>query len=573
MKGSKGDVLTSAIATVLIILIGVLIIRFIGFSAIQKQQTNEITVNFLGMFQGFADTITYGLGIILLVLIILYIIKKYLKKPSAAPQSGATQSEAGQLSEPPKIASYIRITPVLFIIILLTAGVNASAIDITAPKQIQIYAGYSASEKIILKNTGNYSDWFSLSTTGLLSNIMNFRLNGTNINSVFLNAGESKEIELSIEPSKDIEPGYYLQSIIASSQKDRAEVQTTIILGTKSPVYVSELAMSCTVCRDSITISGKIKNVLSTDFSGKIKYIIVGSSYEESMDIPKASVKEFSKTFSLSGAKAGEYVIAVEILDNSGAVSDRYSRSFSIQKIENIVIEYVNTSFFIGEVKNIKATNKGNAESEAKIYIAPANQWYAIYNGPAPSTAGQAWLIKSSMLQPNESINVRYYVIYWPNIVIVFVLLFVLWYAYREYFTIQLRKTVIEKMLADGGKEISVSILLRSRIKRIENAVVKDVLPSSFSLTGEFHSLKPVIRKTDHGTELTWRIGLLMPDEERILHYKFRLSSTISGQIRLPRAYMSGKVENKSIKILSNSLSISGTPQSEIKTVSVKVAK
>ena len=88
-----------------------------------------------------------------------------------------------------------------------------------------------------------------------------------------------------------------------------------------------------------------------------------------------------------------------------------------------------------------------------------------------------------------------------------------------------------------GAKEIQIMLEVRNRTRHIlKDAVVRDYLPASAQVIDRFDTLRPIVRKTLGGTELSWKFETLKPHEERIITYRIKPSMEIVGEIRLPTA-------------------------------------
>ncbi len=114
--------------------------------------------------------------------------------------------------------------------------------------------------------------------------------------------------------------------------------------------------------------------------------------------------------------------------------------------------------------------------------------------------------------------------------------------------------------LLAGGKEITISLNLRNRSRKvIRDIVVRDHVSPLAAVVKKFDTLVPNINRKVTGTELTWKIKELKPKEERVLTYKIRPSVDILGQLRLPKAHALFKTKKgKRSRVLSKTVSIMG---------------
>ena len=54
----------------------------------------------------------------------------------------------------------------------------------------------------------------------------------------------------------------------------------------------------------------------------------------------------------------------------------------------------------------------------------------------------------------------------------------------------------------------------------------------------KFDTLKPVIRKTAEGTELSWKLDSLKTAEERVINYRIKPTVDVLGSLELPSSTM-----------------------------------
>ena len=82
-----------------------------------------------------------------------------------------------------------------------------------------------------------------------------------------------------------------------------------------------------------------------------------------------------------------------------------------------------------------------------------------------------------------------------------------------------------------------VIIEIKAPNKNLSNAVVRDwVSPLAHVDKDGFKHAKPVVRKSEAGTELIWRLGDIIAKEERILSYKIK--TIVQGHLKMPKAYI-----------------------------------
>lgn len=114
----------------------------------------------------------------------------------------------------------------------------------------------------------------------------------------------------------------------------------------------------------------------------------------------------------------------------------------------------------------------------------------------------------------------------------------------------------INKIYKRRGKTTSVVLGVKNTLSHSKNVIVRDwVSPLASVEMGAFESVRPVVRRSDAGTELIWSLGNMRPKEERLLSYKIK--PVVHGNLKMPRASLRYKNrKNVTRRIFSNSIFI-----------------
>jgi hypothetical protein len=174
-------------------------------------------------------------------------------------------------------------------------------------------------------------------------------------------------------------------------------------------------------------------------------------------------------------------------------------------------------------------------------------------------------------LKPSESKSLSYSEIYWPTYVIILIAVVVIALVFLQSTAFTINKNVIGDKRMKSGKEISVSLNLKNKKREIDKAIVKDVVPSGFSIVSKFETVKPIIRKIADGIELNWKVSKLKPQEERVFHYTIKPVETLKER-KLPSAEIKAVQNKKLMKKNSNKISLAPEKE-ETKVMTVKVSK
>lgn len=415
-------------------------------------------------------------------------------------------------------------------------------------------------------------DWFTVSVVGVPKDWVTI---DTSSSIIKIPGASSGSVKIKVSPSRDAIPNIYqyFLKVTRLSSKDYVETPLLINVVQVTSAILSDISTSCTSCIDSVDVSGKIINVGSKtlDLSLVFKY----DDTQKTLAVGKVDSnekKDFQTTLDLKGMNPDTYGIGITLVDNNGNVLYTDSASFTIPKVENIIYDNKVSSTPFGSLVTVTATNMGNVVSDADLRSVSPQNWYSVISGPTPTgmmTGYYSWVIS---LNPNESRTVSYSEIYWPTYVFIIAVVLVIAFVYWQTTAFTFKKTVIGKPRLKFGKDISISLHLKSRRRGIERVAIRDIVPPNFSIVSKFETVKPLIRKVSSGIELIWKLGGLSTSEERVLHYTIRPNTEFSRSVNLPSA-LAKTTSGKGFAV-KHSNRVSLHPEREEPSVmTVKIAK
>jgi hypothetical protein len=324
---------------------------------------------------------------------------------------------------------------------------------------------------------------------------------------------------------------------------------------------------------DKVDVSGKVINVGSRNLD--ISLVFKYGDRQKTVNIGKLGANEnrdFQTTLDLKDLSPKDYNVDVLLVDVNGNLFYTESTPFSIPVTENVIYDKKVSSTPFGSIITVTATNLGNIASEADMRSVSPNNWYTVISGPNPTGMMTGYYFWKTTLNPKESISVNYSEIYWPSYVLVVAIILGLVFVYWQSTAFTFSKVIIGKPSLKSGKDVSISLHLKSRRKSIDRVAVRDVVPSNFTIVSKFETVKPLIRKVTDGIELIWKLGGLSPNEERVLHYTIRPSTEISRKVNLPPAL--AKAASGKGLALKYSNKVSLYPEKEpTRIVMVRIAK
>ncbi|MBI4182113.1 MAG: hypothetical protein HY520_04050 [Candidatus Aenigmarchaeota archaeon] len=112
----------------------------------------------------------------------------------------------------------------------------------------------------------------------------------------------------------------------------------------------------------------------------------------------------------------------------------------------------------------------------------------------------------------------------------------------------------LSKKLVRGREMSSVVLQVRSNFSGAQDALVRDwVSPLATVVMEEFEGLRPVVRRSEAGTELIWRLGDVGSREDRLISYKIK--PLVQGHLRMPPASLRYKTKGgDNVRVRSNAV-------------------
>ena len=442
-------------------------------------------------------------------------------------------------------------------------GVQFSPSDI-----ITINASETDLVDIIIVNSQDVDDTFSISIWPTSDPY----ITPTFKSNIKVDANSEGRTKLLFVVSPDAPETVVTFSVTAKSKSnseiiDDADVKVKVLK--QSSIYISDVSLDKYMLdlEECVNITSSITNLGSA--SGPYKLI---TRIRKTGNI----IKEFEDSISIVGRGSTESVSnyhCFEKYDLSGPYSmssilktplneqvDARSAYPPLRIIEKSDLVYKKTVVYtpFAQIKTIKVTNEGNS-IERNFYITETvsnfvdNLFYPIDQPSATQSSESkimySWIIDE--LVPSGSISIQYEIryisIWFSGLVIALITFLAFSYVYSA--RIKKRFTLIGAL--KKGKEIPILLEVKnSTIYEIKNIIVKDRVPPIATLLERFDTMTPTIKKTNNGTELTWKIKSLKPLEERVLTYRLKPNVDIIGSMRLPKAimdYVSHKKEDKSV--------------------------
>lgn len=451
-------------------------------------------------------------------------------------------------------------TVFVFLIFIMTiSGVAATQLDIqVSPAEIRTDTDTEAFFQLIVKNNeavpdnvevrvnGPYPWWVTKSAFYL-----------------FMDEHSTKNVSITIFPTGD-RRGRFAYDVSVSSQTWGIELTKTIYLDIPEPIVLHNF--SAEKVGDSLEVGMAIEalkrseiNIILDVRDGNGRLI---TTLPETLNIEGVEIIERSVPLP-EDLLTGTYTIDITISSEALDYDIEETVEFEVPPVHNLVKTTKSISTLLYEEVVITLENRGNIAEEGYVVSQayPVNILTGFITEPTECYEEAEKRICNFVverIEPGGTAQVSYRIEYWPVLaqygVGIIIVLIIIGFSF-----IHVTKPSINKRYARGGKSRH-SIILEIKNpfrKNLSNVIVRDwVSPLAKVMHEEIKAMKPIIRKSEAGTELIWKLGDIKPKEIRMLNYKIK--TFVEGSLKMPRAYMRFITEKgKRAKIYSRSLVIS----------------
>ncbi len=240
-----------------------------------------------------------------------------------------------------------------------------------------------------------------------------------------------------------------------------------------------------------------------------------------------------------------EKELVVEVFQNNETV-ESFSRTIRVGSERRIQrSESVKNKIFI-YTKQIKAENQGNVRTNITLnetipsYLKPI---VAFEEKPDREiqVGGDTMYIWKFQSSPGEDAIISYTFNYWiPGVALVMLIIGLTGLKALQ------RTALFTKSVKVDENGVKVFLGVENISNRsLKDVEVKEFIPDIASVEREFSMAKPVVRKTNNGTRLSWEIEELEPGDQRVFEYRIKPIVEVEGGITLPRAEL--EVDGKRI--------------------------
>ena len=443
---------------------------------------------------------------------------------------------------------YVFATALTFLI-LFSASAFALEINVR-PAVLKVRSEELANFVLLIENDQNYADEFSITIDGpnlawIQNTLPQLKLQPTQgemINITFFPSGREKgEFEYVV----NVESIRY-HEVIESEDFTLVVLHPLNIVSFTSQKVNGQLEMIMdleALGRQSASLSFQIK-----DKDGMIVYDL----FE---DIEVIVSKRITKYIDVSDLLAGDYKIVVRIVG-----TDLYKEAdFTVEPVRKIIQVRTVDSNPLFKIIEVTIENHGNViENDYEYYQDIESDAFTGFvtkpDNCFDEDGGMKCRYTIGEIAPGMTAKIIYRVDLWPILGGYALGLMGIVSGAGIVFKRTTRPKIKKKSIRKSGSEHTIFLELKNPFRKdIENIVVRDWVSPLAIVVNKFDSVKPVIRRSDAGTELIWKLDKIERKDERILSYKIR--TMINGEIKMPRAYIRYKnKKGEKGKVFSNPL-------------------
>jgi hypothetical protein len=420
----------------------------------------------------------------------------------------------------------------LILTLLLLIPVSAGAVTITSsPLSGVTQVEKPISYQITVTNHRSVPDKFLLTVFGM-------HLEWVNLQSYYFILGpyESREIGLVFYPSEE---GDYQYEVMVSSRMDTGNRDSVIINLKVNPLIDPDITeFSADVSGKDLKLDLKVSSRKTRDI--EIAFDVTNSKNNRvkvlSITREVLGEREISETIPIGDLLSGSYRVEVSLV---GFGVSRQA-NFYIPPLHNVVASKKMVSNPLTKEVTITISNDGNTLDDYSVEEnLPAGQYVTLVDEPSMQYVQQGEMVyqwQFTGLAAGETVEIKYTVDYWKN---------ALGWAVMALAALGLlgmgvvrsrRPNIRKRYMRKRNEHVIVLEVRGSLFNELKNVLVKDRVSPLGKVLPEFEGPKPIVRESEAGTELIWRLGDIKPRSEIYLTYKIR--PLIEAQLKMPRAYL-----------------------------------
>ncbi len=355
---------------------------------------------------------------------------------------------------------------------------------------------------------------------------------------VTLDANSSKEVGVNLYPRGD--RGTFTYNVEASSDTN-PEISDIANIKIDIPPVVIVKSISAAESDGALNIDLELDSLrfLSTEIILEIKNKAgqIVSTQILPVNIRKG-LNEISETINLPDLTAESYTLRAKIKAND----EEGITSFDIEPIHNITQSMKTISTPMYKEVTIYVHNRGNViEKNYELFqtTEPGSFVTGLITAPSgcfDDEKGRTCRYSIDRLEPGATARISYRIEYWPTYVEIAAAIIIIVVVVVFFFLRATKPTIKKRYIKKGGNIHNIILEIKNPfLHHMKNVIIRDwISPLASVIREEFGVLKPVLKKSEAGTELIWKLGDIKPKEHRFLNYKIK--TAVQGSFKMPRA-------------------------------------
>jgi hypothetical protein len=446
----------------------------------------------------------------------------------------------------------IHVILALLVLVLVSSPVYAMTFDIS-PKTQKTELDRPVNFVFTVENEQNYVD------------DMKFIVTGPNMgwlkgypDTVRLQGGEARAFNVTVSPTGGIRGVFEYNVTVISSKFPDTNVKKNFTLNVLYPLNIASLQVN--------KMDGQIEVVTDLQAVGRqaatIFFKVLDSQGKTvsdfSYDVEVTESQRMTRYIDIRELYAGDYKLVASIPETKLS-KETY---FTVESIRSITETKKVTSNPFYTVVEVTIDNQGNTIEKNYEYYqeVPSDTFTGFITAPSNcDTENDQTKCKYviSEIKPGMNAQIIYRVDMWPLFggyaLGVVGVIGSAGFVYKRTTNLKFRKRYMKK----GENNYTVFLNIKNKFKKgVDNIIVRDWVSPLAEVVNEFDSVKPVIRKSDAGTELIWKLDKFDSKEDRIISY--RINTIVNGGgLKMPKAYIRyNNRKGERCRIYSNQITI-----------------
>ncbi len=266
---------------------------------------------------------------------------------------------------------------------------------------------------------------------------------------------------------------------------------------------------------------------------------VIIATLSTSIEVSKGT-NTIARTITLPDLLAGDYLIDVRVTPSIIGDELTDEAKFNVEPVRKIVETVEKESTVLYDAVTVTIHNYGNVvERDYTVNQKVSNDFITGFiTEPTDCSEENVCKYVISELEPGAETRISYRIDHWksyiPYVILAVIIIAIILFSFVKATDPKIKKRYVKK----GDRKHSIILEIKNPfLHDLKNVIVRDwVSPLANVRPDEFEPMRPVVRKSDAGTELIWKLGNVRPKEHRILSYK--INTMIEGSFKMPRAYI-----------------------------------